>query len=100
MRIMLTGKDVAVTEQLRAYAEYRMFTSIARYEPLVRAVNVTLRRHTDHQDRFLCLVSLDLSPSGQITTRASAPHPNVAIDRVADRVASLLGQRVPRHVSS
>ena len=42
MRIPLTGNDVIITDQLQTYAEYRLFTSIARYQALIREVNVTL----------------------------------------------------------
>ena len=45
VRIPLTGKDVIITDQLQTYVEYRLFTSIARYQALIREVNVTLEHN-------------------------------------------------------
>jgi len=100
MRIRLTGKDVIITDQLQAYAEYRLFTSLARYGYFIRAVNVTLRPIASKRDAFLCNVVVDSGPSGPIKTGARGPHPNAAIDRAADRIASLLSRRGPKHVST
>ena len=100
MRITLNGEDVAVTDQLQAYAEYRIFTSIARYASSIRVVKATLRQYPSDRNRFLCLVSVELGPSSRITSRARGLHPNSAIDRAADRMASELSRRVPQHVSS
>ena len=99
MQIRLTGSD-RVRDQFQAYAQYRIFTSIARHEHLVRIANVTVREEASNRERFLCVVSLDLRFSDSITARARGAHPNHAIDRAADRLASLLGRLVPQHVSS
>jgi ribosomal subunit interface protein len=100
MRIMLTGKNVDISHQLQAYTEYRFFAGVARYEPLIRSISVAIRQNASSRDAFICVVVVDLGRAGQIKTRARGPHPNAAIDRVADRVASLLSRRVSRHVSS
>ena len=99
MQIRVTGSD-RVRDQFQSYAEYRIFTSIARYEHLVRVANVTLREDASNRDPFLCVVSLDLRLSDPITARARGAHPNHAIDRAAERLASLLGRLAPQHVSS
>jgi ribosomal subunit interface protein len=100
MRIVLTGKDVTVTDQLQAYAEYRLFTSIARYETLIRVVHVTIQQDISHRARFLCVIVVDLRSSGQIKAQARGSHPNAVIDRVSGRTASLLSRHVSREVSS
>jgi ribosomal subunit interface protein len=100
MRITLTSQDVTVTDQLQAYAEYRIFTGMARYDTLIRGVSVTIDYNASHRDPFLCLVVVDLAHAGHIKTRARGRHPNAAIDRAAGQVASLLSRRAPRHVSS
>ena len=71
MRIPLTGKDVIITDQLQTYVEYRLFTSIARYQALIREVNVTLEHNRGNRGRFLCVVAVDLGPGEQIKIRAS-----------------------------
>ena len=100
MRIPLTGKDVIITDQLQTYVEYRLFTSIARYQALIREVNVTLEHNRGNRGRFLCVVTVDLGPGEQIKIRAYGAHPNAAIDRAADRTSLRLSRRSSQHVSS
>lgn len=100
MRIPLTGKDVIITDQLQTYVEYRLFTSIARYQALIREVNVTLEHNRGNRRRFLCVVTVDLGPGEQIKIRASGAHPNAAIDRAADRMSLRLSHHSSDHVSS
>ena len=100
MRIPLTGKDVIITDQLQTYVEYRLFTSIARYQALIREVNVTLEHDRGNRSRFLCVVTVDLRPGEQIKIRASGAHPNAAIDRAADRTSLRLSRRTSQDVSS
>ena len=100
MRILLTGKDVIITDQLQTYVEYRLFTSLARYQAVIRGINVTLGHNPRNRSQFLCLVAVDLGPDEQITIRASGAHPNAAIDRAADRTSLRLSRRTSPHVSS
>lgn len=100
MRIGLTGKDVIITDQLQTYVEYRLFTSVARYEALIRGVNVTLGHNPGNSGGFLCVVALDLGLGERIKIRASGAHPNAAIDRAADRTSLRLSRRTSQHVSS
>jgi ribosome-associated translation inhibitor RaiA len=90
MQFMLTGIGLAISSQLRGYAEYRFFTSIARYATGVGAVQMTMRLNGDV---YLCIAAIDLARSGSLTREARAPHPNAAIDRVAERAARILGRR-------
>jgi len=100
MRIMLSGADFEITDPLRAYAEYRLFRSVARHEPLVTAVDIAVRQYESERDRFLCTVAVALRPAGRIRTQARGPHPGAAIDRAADRTAWLLDRRAQQPVSS
>jgi ribosomal subunit interface protein len=100
VRIPLTGKDVIITDQLQTYAEYRLFTSIARYQALIREVNVTLEHNRGNLGRFLCVVAIDLGPGERIKIRAHGAHPTVAIDRAADRTLLRLNRRSSQDVSS
>lgn len=97
MQFRLTGNGLAISNQLRAYAEYRFFTSTARYASGVAVVQMTLRQDGDV---YFCIAVIDLAPSGALSIQASAPHPNAAIDRVAERAARLLSRRDLRPVSS
>ena len=99
MQIRLVGVDVDVTDRIRAYAEYRFFTSTARHAPLVRSVEIALKPRAgscgpnSNDGGFLCQVSVDLGASGRIKTQARGPHPSAAIDRAANRAAWLLSRR-------
>jgi len=100
MRILLTGKDVIITDLLQTYVEYRLFTSIARYQSLIRAVHVTLQHNPGNRSQFQCVVAVDLKSGQQFTIRASGAHPNAALERAADRTSLRLSRRTPEHVSS
>jgi len=93
MRISLLGVDTPVTDDQRAYAEYRFFRALARHEALVRAVTVAVRYDAAANRSCLCTITVDLSPSGTVRTQARAPHPTAAIDRAAERTAWLLERR-------
>ncbi len=94
MRIRVSGVNTPITDDTRAYAEYRFFTSIAPHAGRVRAVDVLVRRNSAANGQCLCAVTVDLGPAGQVRTQARAVHPSAAIDRAADRTAWLVGRRV------
>ena len=94
MRIRISGIDTPVAGEKRAYAEYRVFTSIAPYELRVGVVDVVVRRDITARRQFVCTVAVDLGPSGQVKTQARATHPSAAIDRAADRTAWLVRRRI------
>jgi len=82
-----------MTDEKRAYAEYRFFTAIASYETRIRAIDVVVKRDRAAGRQFLCTVSVDLPGAGHVKTQARAGHPIAAIDRAADRTAWLVGRR-------
>lgn len=95
MRIRVSGIDMAMAREKRAYAEYRVFTSIAAHHSHIVAVDVVVARESAADGRFRCSVSVDLGPSGgRVKTQARARHPSAAIDRAADRTAWLVARRV------
>ena len=94
MRIKVSSINTSFTDEKRAYAEYRFFTSIAPHEARVRAVDVVVTRDSAANRQFLCTVTVDLGASGQVKTQARAVHPSAAIDRAADRTAWLVGRRI------
>jgi ribosome-associated translation inhibitor RaiA len=97
MQFMLTGDGLAVSNQLRAYAEYRFFTRIARYASAIRVVQMTVRCDGD---AYFCTAAVDPARAEGFTVQARALHPNAAIDKVADRAARLLSRRDRQPVSS
>jgi len=87
MQFMLTGDGLAISNQLRAYAEYRFFTTIARYASAIGIVQMTVRCD---DDVYFCTAAFDQARAEGFTVQARACHPNAAIDRVADRAARVL----------
>lgn len=100
MQIVLTGHHILISDELRTYVEYRLFTSTVQYEALIRSVNVTIRHNPGVRGRFLCLIAVDLGRTKPMKVRAVGPHPNLAIDRAAQRTATHLRRRISEHVSS
>jgi ribosome-associated translation inhibitor RaiA len=99
MRIPVTGEDVVITNQLRTYVEYRLFTSVVRYQALISAINVTLGPNRGNGGGIVCVVDVGLRQGGQIKIRASGAYPHVAIDRAADRTFVVLSRRTSQRVS-
>jgi ribosomal subunit interface protein len=99
MRIRVSGIDASVADEKRAYAEYRFFAAIARYETRIRAIDVVLTRHRAASRQFLCTVRVDLSEAGHVKTQARAVHPIAAIDRAAQRTAWLVGHHTGQRFS-
>jgi ribosomal subunit interface protein len=97
MRINISGVNLSITRDMRAYAEYRFFTSIAPHQLKIREVDVVLRRDSASNRRFLCMVIVDLASSDRIKTQARSAYPAAAIDRTADRAAWLIRRRAVRH---
>jgi ribosome-associated translation inhibitor RaiA len=93
MRIRISSIDTPISNEKRAYAEYRFFTSIAPYETRIEVVDVAVRRSAVGE-QFLCTVAVNLGRDGHIKTQARALHPSAAIDRAADRTAWLIGRRI------
>jgi ribosome-associated translation inhibitor RaiA len=97
MQFMLTGDGLAISNELRAYAEYRFFTRIARYARAIGLVQMMVRCDGDV---YFCTAAVDPACAEGFTVQARARHPNAAIDRVADRAAQRLSRRDRQSVSS
>ena len=94
MRVSLSGAHVTVTDSLRAYVEYRLFTSVARHHAIVQDADVRVRRETLGHARFVCTIALHLGHAGRVKTQARGTHLEAALERAAERAAWLLDRRV------
>jgi hypothetical protein len=99
MRIEVTGTD-STTPQARAYAEYRLFATLARHTREIRSVRVALGHAGRGGSAALCVVNLDLEPAGSARVRAQGPHALGAIDRAAARIGDLMARRSSEGTSS
>lgn len=101
MRIDVIGTDDTTTPQTHAYAEYRLFATLARHTRVIRSVRVVLR-HAERNGsagRMTCAVDLVLEPSGSVRARAHGPHAFGAIDRAAERIGDLMDRQAPKAIS-
>jgi ribosome-associated translation inhibitor RaiA len=82
------------TPQARAYAEYRLFTTLARHARAIRTVRVILerRQRKGGAEGAICAVDVVLEPSGTVRARANGRQPHGAIDKAADRIGELLNR--------
>lgn len=75
----------AFGRQTRAYAEYRIFSSLARFAPHVREVAVSLTPD-DTGRGVLCSVAVTFASGTPVRCNARGRHAYDAIDRVARRI--------------
>jgi ribosome-associated translation inhibitor RaiA len=102
MRIDIIATDDSITPQARAYAEYRLFATLARHTRVIRSARVELA-HAERDGSagcVTCAVHLTLDPSGTAHARAQGPHAFGAIDRAAERICELMARRQPERLSS
>jgi hypothetical protein len=94
MRIHIRAPAGLATAQMRAYAEYRVFASLARFGADVRGAIVTLDSALpDDRGAVTCLVDVDLGGPRTLRFRSTEPHAADAIDRAAERVRRALERR-------
>jgi hypothetical protein len=92
VRIKVTDIGSAFGSQTRAYAEYRIFSSAARFSEIVDEANISLTsRRPGGAAR--CVVSLTVRDGGRLRVNARGRHAYDAINRAAGRVADELRRR-------
>jgi len=99
MRVRVPGINTSLTDEKRAYAEYRVFNALAPYERAIRSAHVVLRQDPGARRQFLCTVAVDLRGTDHVKTQARAVHPIAAIDRAAIRTAWLVRRRIGQDFS-
>ena len=92
MRISISGSPAVHLEQLRAYAEYRVFTQLAAFADQVKVVRVFVSRSAD--DRMTsCVMSAELDNAMRIQVRGRDTQPIRAVDFAAKRLAGSVAAR-------
>ena len=101
-RILIVGDDKFISAQARTYAEYRVFSVLARHTRKFRRVRVVLRQRDDRGmcETVACAVSVALEPTGSVRVRVTAPHVYAALNRAVERLGDALEARVERRRSS
>ena len=92
MRIETTAIARTFGRQTRAYAEYRIFSSLAGFSDVVREASVSLRPAAKGRS-VVCSVLLGFEMGVPVRVTARGRHAYDAINRVADRLAPALRRR-------
>jgi hypothetical protein len=101
MRIDVIDEDESAPARARAYAEYRLFATLARHARGIRSVRVVLHvAHKGLTDRASCVITVVLEPSGSAVARAYGRHVHGAIDRAAGRIGDLINRKAPQITQS
>jgi ribosome-associated translation inhibitor RaiA len=92
MRIEVIGEDESSNAQARTYAEYKVFAVLAQHTAHVRGARIVLRRGKRNGtcDTVSCAVTVALTPSGSVRTRACGLHAYAAINRTVELLRELM----------
>ena len=94
MNVNVTDIAVAFGRQTRAFAEERIFRSLARFSEIVRQVDVWLTPGLKGHP-VVCLVLVSLENGALVSVTARGRHAYEAINRVAHRIGPTLQRHTP-----
>jgi ribosome-associated translation inhibitor RaiA len=89
MRIEVAEIARTFGRQTRAYAEYRIFSSLARFSDIVREAKVSLTP-ADRGQTVVCSVVVGFEAGVPVRVTARGRHAYDAINRAAHRIAPAL----------
>jgi hypothetical protein len=90
----------AFDDQTRAYAEFRVFSALARFSGDVGDVRVSLTQPPAGAHPVVCRVDVPLSCGTRVRASARGRHACDAIDRAAARISDALRRRARVAVTS
>ena len=93
MQIHVTGLPPHLGTQLKAYAEYRIFSRLAPLARRIGGVEVVLTG-PGRDMPATCAVTADLGAAGFVSARADRPQPIGAIDGAASALADAVVRRL------
>jgi len=96
MRVHVSSPSSAISPQIMAYAEYRLFAVLSRYAG-IHGARVVLR---DDGDGVQCAVTIDFESMAPAWTRATGLHAAGTIDRAAERVVQLMRRRFQPEIAA
>ena len=101
MRIAVTAIGRTFGRQTRAYAEYRIFSSLARFSGVVDDVDVSLTSNRlSHAFKAHCVVVVTVGDGSHLYVRARGRHAYDAINRAARRIGDALRTHTDTRLSS
>jgi ribosome-associated translation inhibitor RaiA len=100
MRITIHTPGAGVADQVRTYAEYRVFSAVARFGRTVDLVEVTLdedtpdgSEHVSPQRHYTCSIVARMGDNAQIAVRAGSDHAYSVVDRASRQMTTALERR-------
>ena len=99
MKIAVTNVGRTFGRQTRAYADYRVFSSLARFSDIVQKATVSLTASPEGQS-VVCCVAVTAEGGTRIRVTARGRHAYEAINRASERVGEALRRHVDGAVSS
>ena len=102
MQIVVTSQVAALEDQTRAYAEYKVFSSLASRAREIDRVEVVLAEQSSRQNgsETECAVTVHLAGGGSVHAKARASRAYAAIDRAALRIEAAMNRLAARRLSS
>lgn len=94
MQIHVAGVSPLFTQQVRAYAEYKVFSRLAPFARYVELVQVVVTEGADAEGGTICVVTADLGDAGCVRTRVRRPRATGAIDIAAENVARAAARKL------
>lgn len=95
MQISVVGPPSLSAEQIRAYAEYRLFSRLVTLASEIHDVHVVITAHVA-DPLATCTVALDLGDAGRVRTRVRRAGAVPAVDAAAETVARAAHRRLTR----
>lgn len=94
MQIQVVGVASHLTPQVRAYAEYRVFSRLAPLLHGAAEVLIVVTRSGDTSRSTVCAVTADLGDAGRVRARSRHASPTGAIDAAAEKLAAAIADRL------
>ena len=100
MKIAVTNVGRTFGRQTRAYAEYRVFSSLARFSDVVREATVSLTPPAGEERSVVCVIAVTSVRGAQVHVSARGRHAYDAINRAAQRIGEALRRHTDLALSS
>ena len=94
MEIYVAGVTPLLTQQVRAYAEYKVFSRLAPLARNVAMVQVVVTDGPEGEDGAVCAVTAYLGDAGCVRSRVRRRQATCAIDTAAENVARAAARRL------
>jgi hypothetical protein len=96
MRVSVSSPSATISPQILAYAEYRLFATLARYAG-VRGARVVL---DEAEGGVRCSVTIDFDSTASERARVKGLNAAGTIDRAAERVVTIMRRRFQPEILS